>query len=327
MELRHLRYFVAVAEELHFGRAAARLHIAQPPLSQQIRDLERELGAALFTRTTRRVELTAAGRVLLAEARHLFEQTERTVRAVQRASRGEVGHLAIGFVPSADLDILPRVLSRWRVRFPHVEIELHAMLSGPQVEALRHGRIQVGFLRLPVDDGGLAVDVIQREHLVAALPEGHRLARRSCVRLADLQHDGLIMFPRWMAPSYYDLLVSVCRHAGFTPQVLHETENMQTNLGLVAAGLGVSLHPASIRNLQRAGVVYRPLAPPLPIEMAVAYARDDRSATLQAFLHVLAEIAPGTRAPRGTPGKSMARQTASGRARPARRVSAAPASP
>ena len=310
MELRHLRYFVAVAEELHFGRAAARLHIAQPPLSQQIRDLEHELGAALFTRTTRRVELTPAGRVLLAEARHVLEQTERTVRAVQRATRGEVGQLTIGFVPSADLDILPRVLSRWRMRFPHVEIELHAMLSGPQVEALRDGRIQVGFLRLPVDGGGLAIETIQRERLVVALPENHPLARRASVQLADLQHDGMIMFPRWMAPSYYDLLVSVCRHAGFTPRVLHETENMQTNLGLVAAGLGISLHPASIRNLQRAGVVYRALVPALPIEMAVAYARDDRSATLQAFLDVLSEVARGPAVPqrRRTTGRRSARR-------------------
>jgi DNA-binding transcriptional LysR family regulator len=297
MELRHLRYFVAVAEELHFGRAAARLRIAQPPLSQQIRSLEQELGVALFTRTTRRVELTPAGRALLPEARQVFEQTARAALTAQRASRGEIGRLAIGFVPSADLDLLPRVLRAWAVQAPHVEIELHAMLSGPQIDALRHGRIQVGFVRLPVDDGGVAVETIQREPLIAALPMAHRLARRARVRLADLKSDGMILFPRRMAPSYYDLLVSVCRHAGFTPRVLHETESMQTNIGLVAAGLGFSLHPASIRTLQRAGVVYRPLVPPVPhIEMAVAYVRDGRSAALEAFLRVVRESA---RIPRG----------------------------
>ena len=296
MDLRRLRYFIAVAEELHFGRAAARLRIAQPPLSQQIRLLEQEIGVTLFNRSTRRVELTAAGRALLAEGRSVFEHAERAVRMAQRASRGEVGHLAIGFVPAADLDLLPRVLRAWAEHFPHVEIELHAMLSAPQIEALQDGRVQVGFVRLPVDHGGLAVEVIQREPLVVALPEAHRLARRTRVRLTDLQHDGMILFPRHMAPSYYDLLVSVCRRAGFTPRVLHETDSMQTNIGLVAAGLGVSLHAASIRTLQRAGVVYCRLAPTVYTELAVAYARHETSPIVEAFVRVVRETAGRRRA-------------------------------
>ena len=301
MELRHLRYFIAVAEELHFGRAAARLRIAQPPLSQQIRMLEQEIGVPLFSRSTRRVELTAAGQALLVEARLVFEQAERAVRMAQRASRGEVGRLAIGFVPAADLDLLPRVLRAWAVQRPDVEIELHAMLSAPQIEALQDGRVQVGLVRLPVDHGGLVVEVIQREPLVVALPEGHRLAERSRVRLADLKHEGMILFPRHMAPSYYDLLVSVCRHAGFTPRVLHETESMQTNIGLVAAGLGFSLHAASIRTLQRGGVVYRALTLPVYTELAVAYARHDPSPLVEAFVRVVRETAGRSRAPRRTP--------------------------
>ncbi len=291
MELRHLRYFVAVAEELHFGRAAMRLRMAQPPLSQQIRQLEREIDVTLFSRTKRRVELTAAGRAFLAEARRALAQAERAVRTAQRASRGEIGHLTIGFVPSADLDVLPRVLRVWDMRFPHVDVELHPLLPGAQVDALRDGRIQVGFLRLPVDETELTIERIQREPLVAALPERHRLARHPRVRVADLKTDGMILFPRRIAPGYHDVLVGVCRRAGFTPRVVHETASIQTNLGLIAAGIGVTLLPASIRNLRRAGVVYRPLAPPVPhVEMAVAYRRGEGSPVLPAFLRVVREV-------------------------------------
>jgi DNA-binding transcriptional LysR family regulator len=290
MELRHLRYFLAVAEELHFGRAALRLRIAQPPLSQQIRKLEQELGVDLFTRTKRRVELTPAGCAFLEEARHVLAQAGRAVRSAQQAGRGEIGHLAIGFVPSADLDVLPRVLRAWRQRFPRVEMELHALLPAEQVEALRDGRIQVGFVRMPVDDGGLIVEPIQREPLLAVLPRGHRLARSRSVRLAELAGDTMIVFPRHVAPGYHDVFISACRSAGFTPRVLHPG-SMQTNLALVSAGLGVTLLPSSIRNLRRSGVVYRPLAPPVPhVELAAAYLGDHGSAVLAAFLQVLRDV-------------------------------------
>jgi len=288
VELRHLRYFVAVAEELHFGRAAVRLRMAQPPLSQQIQSLERELGVSLLHRTTRRVSLTAAGGAFLVQARRVLEQTERAVHTAQRASRGEIGHLAIGFVPSADLDILPRALRLWRARFPDADVELHALLSGQQVEALRHGQIQLGILRLPIDDRSLVVKSIQREPLVAALPVRHPLARRARIRIADLKGDAMILFPRRTAPAHYDWLLGTCRRAGFTPRILHETESLQTNVGLIAAGLGVSLLPASIRNLRRAGVVYRKLMPPVPhVEMAVAYVREDASEIAKVFLEIL----------------------------------------
>ena len=299
MELRHLRYFLAVAEELHFGRAASRLGIAQPPLSQQIRKLETELGVALFNRTKRRVDLTPAGQAFLEEVRQVLAQADRAVRTAQRAGRGEIGHLAIGFVPSADLDLLPRVLRAWRARFPHVEIELHTLLPTEQVEGLREGRINVGFVRMPVDDGGLVVEAIQREPLVVVLYRTHRLAQARRVRLADLAPDTMIVFPRHIAPGYYDVLISACRLAGFTPQVLHPG-SMQTNLALVSAGLGVTLLPASIRNLRRSGVVYRALAPPVPqVEMAVAYRRDEGSAVVPAFLQVLREVVGVDRRRRG----------------------------
>jgi DNA-binding transcriptional LysR family regulator len=298
MELRHLRYFVAVAEELHFGRAAVRLRIAQPPLSHQIRQLEQQLGVALFNRTKRRVELTAAGEAFLAEAYGVIAQAERAVRSAQRAGRGEIGELAIGFVPSADLDILPRVLSAWAPRFPGVEVTLHALLPDQQLDALREGRIQVGFVRLPVRDESLVVEPISREPLVAVLPEHHRLAQRPSLRVADLQEDPMVLFPRRIAAAYHDQFVRLCRRSGFTPRVAHETTSLQTNLGLVAAGLGISVMPASIQNLRRTGVVYRPLDPPVPyVEMALAYPREHRSATLPAFLDVVREVI-GTAAPR-----------------------------
>jgi DNA-binding transcriptional LysR family regulator len=300
MELRHLRYFLAVAEELHFSRAAVRLRMAQPPLSQQIRQLEQELGVALFNRTKRHVELTPAGQAFLDEARRVLAQAERAARAAPRAGRGEVGQLAIGFVPSADLDVLPRVLRVWAVRFPHVEIELQSLLPAAQVEALRDGLIQIGFVRLPIDDAGLVVESIQREPLVAALPQRHRVARNATVRLADLAGDPMILFPRDIAPGYYDTFLSACRSAGFNPRVLHPG-SMQTNLALVSAGLGVSLMPAAIRNLRRTGVVYRPLAPPVPhVEMAIAYARDAHSTVLPAFLHVLREVVRPARSHRSS---------------------------
>lgn len=308
MELRHLRYFVAVAEELHFSRAALRLHIAQPPLSQQIRQLEAELGVTLLNRTKRHVELTVPGQAFLTEARRALAQAERAVRTAQRASRGEIGHLAIGFVPSADLDILPRTLRVWGARFPQVELELLALLPAQQVTALRERRIQVGILRLPIDEAELTIEPIQREPLVAALSERHPLARRARVRVADLRADPMILFPRRAAPDYYDALVGVCRRAGFTPRVSHETPSIQTNLALVAAGFGVTLLPAAIRNLQRAGVVYRPLTPPIPhVEMAAAYRRGDEGPALSAFLEVLRQTTSG--GPR-RPGHRLGRANA-----------------
>jgi DNA-binding transcriptional LysR family regulator len=289
MELRHLRYFLAVAEELHFGRAAARLHMAQPPLSRQIRQLEEELGVTLLDRGKRRVALTAAGRTFLAEARRVLVQSERAVRAAQRTDRGELGPLALGFVPAADLELLPRALRLCRARFPRFELELHPMTRCQQVEALRDGRIQAGIVFLPFEGGGLTIEPLSREPLVAVLPAGHRLARHERVRMLDLQDDPMISFPRARRDGDH-MTLSACRQAGFEPRMSYATDRIETNLGLVAAGLGVSLLPASIKNLRRAGVVHRPLVPPAPqVEMAVAYPRETASPTVTTFVQVLRE--------------------------------------
>jgi DNA-binding transcriptional LysR family regulator len=255
VELRHLRYFVAVAEELHFGRAALRLHIAQPPLSQQIRRLEQDLGVRLFDRTRHRVELTTAGRAFLPEARRTIAQAEHAARTARQTARGELPRLAVGFVPSAGFEILPRVLHAWASRFPDVEIETRVSYPRQQLEALREDQIQVAFVRPPVEDDTLAVEVVQREPLVVALPAGHRLARRARLRMTDLEAEPIVLFPRRLAPAYHDWFVDVCRRGGFEPRVLDESASIGTNLGIVAAGLGVMLVPDSIRSLQRAGVV------------------------------------------------------------------------
>lgn len=293
VELRHLYYFVAVAEELHFGRAARRLGMAQPPLSQQIRKLEEEMGAQLFQRNKRHVQLTEVGEVLLREARQTLIQAEQAIEATQKASRGEIGRLAIGFVGSATGEILPRLIRRFRERFPEVELLLREMTTAQQVRALRDGRIHVGLLRPPVNDKTLRVEVLHKEPLIAALPTDHPLATHEPFSLRDLEHESFIMFPRQLGAGLYDQVISLCQSAGFSPQVAQEAVQMQTILGLVAAGLGVSLVPASASYLRSAGVVYQDLSPTTKyINMAMAW-HDAPIPTLLAFLQVARSCVEG----------------------------------
>lgn len=293
MELRHLRYFIAVAEELHFGRAAERLCIAQPPLSQQIQQLERELGFRLFDRTKRRVLLTAAGTMFLEEARESLSGLERAAQSGRRIARGETGRLAIGFVGTATYEALPALLSAFRERHPDVELVLRELVSAKQVQALRERRIHVGLARPAVPEDGLTSEPLIREPLVAAVPTDHPLAAFELVDLSSLAGEPFILFPRFPKPSYADFLVSVCEQAGFRPRVAQETSEIHTAVSMVAAGLGVTLVPASLRSLQRPGVVYRSFADPAPItELTLAYRSADDSPTLQAFLAAARETYP-----------------------------------
>jgi DNA-binding transcriptional LysR family regulator len=296
MELRHLRYFVAVAEELHFNRAAARLGVAQPPLSRQIQDLEREVGARLLERTKRSVALTAAGRAFLERARRALEQAELAVHAARRAAAGQSGSLSIGFVGSATYGHLPEILRRFRRRFGDVELLLSEMGSTAQQRAVAEGRLNLGFIRIPRDRAGrdeaLAELVVQREPLVIALPKHHALARRESLRLAELRGEAFILFPREARPSYADLVLDACAKAGFAPAVAQQTQEVQTAVSLVAAGLGVTLVPESVRSLRRENVVYKTIgAPAAPVsELSAVYRRDDRSAVLGGFLGVMGEV-------------------------------------
>lgn len=274
MELRHLKYFVAVAEELHFGRAARRLHVSQPPLSQQIRVLEAELGAMLFLRTKRRVELTDAGRVFLAEARLVLEAAHRAARAVGEAVRGERGLLTVGFVTSATLSILPRVVREFRAAHPAVAIELREMIPAAQLAALERREIDVGFLRPPVEDPAVDSEVVSSESLVAAVPSDHPLAARRTVALADLAEEPFVLFPRRHGPGVTDVVLAACREAGFTPRTLCEPNEMQTILAHVAAGSGVSVVPGSLATLSRELVAFRPLRDaPSSIDLVLAWTR------------------------------------------------------
>lgn len=289
IELRHLRYFVAVAEELHFGRAAQRLHISQPPLSMQIRSLEEALGVQLLARTQRRVALTQAGSAFLGEARQVLARTEAAIMLARRASRGEVGDLAVGFVSTADYNVLPPLLREFRTRAPAVRLTLHESTTDRQIADLLEGRIDIGFVLPPVDDARLTYRRIHQEPLVAALPARHPLARaRGRIRLAKLADAPFILFPRPLAPGLYDAVVSFCRSAGFSPHIEQEAVQMQTIVSLVSAEMGVALIPASLQHLGRTGVVYKALVEPSPLtEIGLAWRRDDPLSTLQVFLEVV----------------------------------------
>jgi DNA-binding transcriptional LysR family regulator len=294
MELRHLRYFVAVAEELHFHRAAERLHISQPPLSQQIRALERELGVALFERNRRRVELTPAGASFLEEARGILEATERAADNARRVAAGELGSLRIGFVGSATFSpTLPAILREFRDCYPDVDLRLRELQTTEQLASLTAGRIDVGVIRGPLESADLAAGlellVIQREQLVVAVHDSHPLAPKRRLRAADLRGETFVILRRREAPGLFASLAKVMHSAGGMPTDVLEVAEMQTILGLVASGFGVSLVPASVGEAERAGISFRPLADPSPeIELALAWRAQTRSAVRDAFLRVAA---------------------------------------
>ena len=285
-DLRQLRYFVAVAEELHFSRAAKRLNIAQPPLTQQIQLLERTLGAQLLARTTRRVELTPAGIALLDGARRLLADADRLAERTMRASRGELETLRVGFTDAAVMGILPGAVARFRETFGNVHLDLSENDGTvPLDDALRRDAIDVALMRGPLVDAMLHVEAIVEEPFWIAIPDAHPLAGRSRVSLAQLRGVPLILFPRRLSPAYYDQLIVVCQAAGFTPQVAYEVEKYTTILGLIAAGVGAALVPRSNRALSRAGVAYRPLTGvSITAAVVAAYRPDRASAARDGFL-------------------------------------------
>lgn len=289
MELRHLRYFIAVAEERHITRAAERLGIQQPPLSQQIRALERELDVQLLRRLPRGVELTAAGAALLAKARDILERVEEARLAAQRAARGETGRVGIGFTSSASFHpLVPRAIRAFRDEAPLVTLSLEESGTGELVEALRAGRLDAAFVRSPIPDGaGLAVQALLSEPMVAALPTGHALATAAApLDLAALAGEALILYRRPLGPGLYDAIIAACRRAGFSPEIGQEAPRMLATLSLVAAGLGVTLVPASMSRLDAEGVAYRALHPAaeLTAPLNLACRRNENSAAVRRFV-------------------------------------------
>ena len=265
MELRHLRYFIAVAEELHFGRAAQLLGISQPPLSQQIQALEQELGARLFDRTNRRVELSEAGRLFLEEARLVLAQVDKAADVARRAQLGELGELKIGFTSSAPFNSsIPQAIFAFRQAFPAVHLNLKEMSSRDVAEGLVDESIEVGIMRPLVLPESLSVVELFREPLVAVIRADHPLAEGSeqGLQLAALADEPFVFFPRSYGSGLYAQFLSLAREAGFSPHISQEAGEAMTIIGLVSAGLGVSVLPASFQHTRIKGVVYRPLLDP-----------------------------------------------------------------
>jgi DNA-binding transcriptional LysR family regulator len=292
LELRQLRYFVSVAEELHFGRAAERLHMTQPPLSQTIAALEEQLGAALFLRSRRQVALTAAGSALLPEARRMLAQAGELPALVRRAAAGEAGRLSLAFITSADYSVLPPFLNRYRAAYPQVQIVLREATSDLQVEELLRGRVDAGLLIPPLPDKA-RVDLdymkVLEEPLILAAPAGlPALAGAGPVSLSALPPLPLIIFPRQVSPALHDAILACFRAAGVTPEIGQEAIQMQTIVSLVSAGMGLALVPQSVSNLMRPGVEYRALADPTPlVETGLSWRRDNSSPVLHGFLDLI----------------------------------------
>lgn len=287
LELRHLRYFIAVAEELHFGRAARKLGITQPPLSLQIQRLEAELGIQLFERTNRRVQLTPAGKTLLEEGRHVVADFNSATDAARRTARGETGSLTVAFAASVMFLSLPRIIRRFRAQFPNVRLELRELPTGPQIIALRNGELDIGFLREPSRDAELTTETVMREGLLLALSKRHELASRKRLRLADVANEDFVLFPRDLAPGLYAHVLAVCAEAGVHPRIVQTSRELYTTVSLVEAGLGVTIIPASVRQMGWRGVRYYPIgSPSASTRIDAAWRSDNKSPILPAFLDI-----------------------------------------
>lgn len=298
LELRQLRVFLTVASELHFSRAARRLHVSQPALSQQIRALEKTLGAALFDRTSRATELTPAGRVLLDAAPRVLFEAERAQSLVTQAANGAVGLLVVGSVGTALASITPRILRAMRASFPDLQLEVSQQDTAAQLVALADGRLDVGLVRAASPTASVAVEHLVSEPLLAALPGDHRLAGRDEIAPEALADESFVLWPRTLGTAFFDIITGYCRDHGFSPRIVAEGADIETQLGLVAAGLGVSLQPAYYANLRPPGVVFRSLSGDVPmVALQVAWRRADRS---PAVAHFVDAARASARAPAAT---------------------------
>lgn len=288
MDLRRLRYFVAVAEERHFTRAAVRLGIQQPPLSQQIRQLEDELGTKLLRRLTRGVELTESGALLLEDSRRILNQVERTKADVQSLARGTTGHIRVGFACATYFQpLVSHIIRTFRERYPGVTLTPEQSVTPRLVTGLRDNEIDVAFVWPPLDDStGLSLDVLIEEPLVAVLPSEHPLANDSTVELASLADDTFILLQRVASPGFHDAIVASCQRAGFMLKLGQETPDIPSAALMVAAGFGVSIVPQSISQIQANGVAYLRIEGELRAPIALAYRREGQSQAVRNFVAV-----------------------------------------
>ncbi|AIY39307.1 Aromatic hydrocarbon utilization transcriptional regulator CatR (LysR family) [Collimonas arenae] len=293
MELRHLKYFSALASELNFSRAAERLHIAQPPLSRQIRQLEEIIGVELVDRASRPIALTKAGKFFYEQTVQVLSRIDEIQAATQRIGSGQQHWFSIGFVPSTLYGLLPELIKRFRQDNPSIEVGFSELITMEQTEALKSGRIDVGFGRLHIDDPDIVCQTIIEEPLVAVFPIGHPLSKKAKVTLTQLAAENFILYPAKPRPSYADQVLKIFAEKGLRPAIVKEANEMQTAIGLVAAGVGVALVPASVQGLHRADVVYRPLSNKGVFSPVIMNFRaNDNSPALQNFRSLVAGIAP-----------------------------------
>jgi DNA-binding transcriptional LysR family regulator len=293
VELRQLRYFLAIAEEGNFSRAAQRLHVSQPPLSTQIKSLEEELGVRLLERTNRGVSLTAAGAVFFEETRAVLARLEHAKSRAVRADRGDAGMLSVGFVSIADYGVLPPALKSFRASFPLIDVHLHELTTDAQIRELRAARLDLAIGLGPVDEPDLDFARLLREELVLAAPSTHAVTKGDgAVDLRTLSKESFIVPPRELAPGLYDLTISRCRASGFAPRITQHARQMQTVIGLVSSGMGVALVPSSVRNLKRTGVQYRPLRGKAAlVELGILRLRNVDNPSREHFVEVLKNAA------------------------------------
>jgi DNA-binding transcriptional LysR family regulator len=296
MELRHLRYFVAVGEALSFTRAGEKLHLTQPSLTRQVKDLEDELGVRLLERTKQRVSLTAEGRFFLTDAKRVIALTTEIVKSVQRLSRQETPPLNLGYVADLFYDLLPATLASFRRAFPTTAVNLFNMSCGDQFRAIMDGKIDLGFVGLsePIQEAGLEYRSIAAYKTVAALPKRSALAKRRTIQLKDLEPMFFIGMSEKSYPGYRLWLTRTCHRAGFKPRVLQDVEIERAILQSVAAGLGVALVPDQLKKVPHDDVVFRPVIPAVSTESCIAWKADNSSATLKAFVDVVIAAASGT---------------------------------
>jgi DNA-binding transcriptional LysR family regulator len=291
MDLRQIRYFLVLANELNFTRAAGRLHISQPPLTRQIQQLEASMGVVLFERTTRGVALTQAGAVFLEEARKIVAMTDQATNKTRLAHQGQLGRLDIGVFGSAILNVIPTLLIELRKTHPDIVISLQNTTKIQQVEAVREKRLDIGFNRVFPEVDDLVVETVMMESLYVAMHKDHQLVRRRTLAVKDLNNQPLILFPNNVRPTFADNVVALLRDEGLTPNVAHEVEDVMTCIALVSAGLGMAVVPESAVNLQLPGVRYHPLrSAEAKVDLSCVYNADNASPALMVFLDIVRKV-------------------------------------
>jgi LysR family transcriptional regulator, benzoate and cis,cis-muconate-responsive activator of ben and cat genes len=291
VEFRQLRYFRAVAEELHFRRAAEKLHISQPPLSRAIQELERELGVQLLLRKQRTVQLTEAGKIFLDRSVNALDHLHQTLELVRGIHRGTAGRIRIGFVSFVAYAILPRILRELRSQFPEVWIDLSEISIMSQFDALHSGQVDVAFLRVLDDDRLIDKRVVCREQFLVAFPSDHHLRRRRSIGLSDLSREAFVTLPRRIGTSFNRQVIGFCKRAGFEPAVVREAPDAQAVMSLVGAGMGVAIVPKSVGLLNVTGVICRPVSGLKDrAEISVAWLRDNNDSIVRRFVAACPQI-------------------------------------